>query len=47
MFVLGILLSVALSASASNCPIVREEFINGNQTSSTGYQLNSYLADDG
>jgi hypothetical protein len=30
----------------NGCPAVREEFVNGNQTSSTGYQLNSYLADD-
>ena len=30
----------------AGCPAVREEFVNGNQTSSTGYQLNRYLAYD-
>jgi hypothetical protein len=30
----------------NGCPAVREEFVNGNQTSSTGYRLNRYLAYD-
>ena len=30
----------------AGCPAVREEFINGNQTSSTGYPLNNDFADD-
>ena len=28
-----------------DCPVVQEEFRNGNQTSSTGYRLNSYFPD--
>ena len=28
-----------------DCPLVQEEFRNGNQTSSTGYRLNSYFPD--
>ena len=29
----------------TDCPVVQEEFRNGNQTSSTGYRLNSYFPD--